>query len=937
MPLRRLLLILLLAGLAVAPVRAQERAGDGAFTLVLRGVPVAEALETWATLTQINLVYDADLTREGRVFCVRRDAAAEDLLRCVLAGTGLDFYRTSSGTYILQRIARRAPRYERLAGRVVDARTGEPLPQASVMLADAEAGTATNDAGLFSLARLLPGPHRVVTTYVGYEPRADSVWVPPGGAVRRQIALAPRAVATQPVVVNALARRAASEQLGAPAAEAGALAQASGAGTADVARAASSSLLGVALRAPLADLHIQGGETGEHEFTLDGVPVWNPVSLGRLVGAFSPLALRRLTVRKAGFGAAHGSHLAGVVQAEHALPDGPALRLQADPVSLNAQAGHRLALGGGAEGALMLTGRTSLWPLRRDPVLAGVLRDWTAPDPLLAAVQTGKGLDQAVPLALHRHDADVAFSDWHAAAHVALSPFHRVAASGYLGTSRLATDALALADHAAAPDVLMRGRDRYDWRNLAGQVRHEWLVGARALATLQLRGSRHAFTHGYHMAAMEMDGEAAPGDGATLEDVARRLTAQTAAQPVPDDGNRMTDLGAKAGLDLSLGQRHHLTTSLEVARAATRFHLGTDPFRPLAHRHAAWRVAAHAGDAIALGGGTTLDLGTRLTYLPDRQTLYAEPRLAVRHDGQSRRLGPYAVRLAGGLYRRFIQQFTLSNPGASVALPSLRLWMPTDASLAPPRVVHVAAEATAAPHPAWQIDVEAYWKAQPRLLEIDYPALVAAATPTEADAPLSDAPLGDTQATFVGASRGRAVGGGVRVAYAHGRLAAEAAYAVSLAERTFPGRFDGRRAPTPWNEPHRLTLGARLALTRGPAEGDGLRATARARGVWGRPWDARRAYYDYLAVHSTPALAGELGLDDPAAPGLPPLYRLDLGLAYARTVGAVTLHAEALVVNALDRANVFDYGFAPADGGGFARTPRTLPGRRPVLVLGLRY
>ena len=769
---RPLLLALVLAGLAAAPVGAQERqrgagargagargeqAADG-FTLVLRGVPLAEALETWATLTQINLVYEADLTRDDeRVFCVRRAAAAEALLQCVLGGTGLDFYRTSTGTYVLQRAARQAPRYGRLAGRVVDAQTGAPLPQASVMLATAEAGTATNDAGLFSLARLLPGPHRVVTTYVGYEPRADSVWVPPGGAVRRQIALAPRAVATQPVVVNALARRAASEELGAPAAEAGALAQASAAGTADVARAASSSLLGVALRAPLADLHIQGGETGEHAFTLDGVPVWNPVSLGRLVGAFSPLALQRLTVRKAGFGAAHGSHLAGVVQAEHALPDGPTLRLQADPVSLNAQAGHRLALGGAAAGAVMLTGRTSLWPLRRDPVLAGVLRDWTTPDPLLAAVQTGKGLDQAVPLTLHRHNADVAFSDWHAAAHLSLSPFHRVAASGYLGASRLGTDALALADHAPsdhapsdhadAPDVLMLGRDRYAWRTLAGQVRHEWLVGARALTTLQLRASRHAFTHGYHMATMTMTGDAA-GDAAGdagVADAARRLDAQAAAQPVPDDGNRMTDVGAKAGLDLSLGQRHHLTTSLEVARAATRFHLATDPFRPLAHRHAAWRVAAHVGDALTLGGGTTLDLGARLTYLPDRRTLYAEPRLAVRHDGQSRRLGPYAVRLAGGLYRRFIQQFTLSNPGASVALPSLRLWMPTDASLAPPRVVHVAAEATAAPHPDWQVDLEAYWKAQPRLLEIDYPALVAASPGTDApgtDAPGTEAPLG---------------------------------------------------------------------------------------------------------------------------------------------------------------------------------------------------
>jgi hypothetical protein len=355
---------------------------------------------------------------------------------------------------------------------------------------------------------------------------------------------------------------------------------------------------------------------------------------------------------------------------------------------------------------------------------------------------------------------------------------------------------------------------------------------------------------------------------------------------------------------------------------------------------------------VSLGPGTTLEAGTRLTFVPARQTVYAEPRLAVRHDGRTGREGTYAVRVASGLYRTFVQQFTLSTGGPSASLPATRLWLPIDATLAPPRAYHLTAEALLAPSPAWQVNVEAYLKEQPRILAIDYAALLR----TPEALPLSLAPREVTQSAFVAPSRGRALGAGLRLRHRRGRLDAEASYAWSWARRTFPGRFDDRSQPTPWNEPHRLTLAARLDLTDPPrpaasADGrdEGLAATARWRGVWGRAWGFRDAYYDLLTTHDALTSTPPYDLSDPGAHVLPPLYRLDLGLAYARTVGGVTLRAEATVFNVLDRANVFDWSlapapeasatedFVPAPGQAFGSLPRTLPGRRPILTLGVRY
>jgi hypothetical protein len=887
------------------PAQAQE----ARYALVLRDVSLEQALEELVALTDVSLVYGDEVGTE-RVFCRRTEATAEALLRCIVESAGLDFYQLSSGTYVVIERAEQAPRYGSFGGVVVDGETGQPLPGASVLLAAASAGTASNAAGLFTISDLEPGPYLVTASFIGYEPIADSVWVPADGRARRRIALRPKPFAASPVVVDGVQQRApelsGQNDLRGPAL-----------GTATLGAAAplrrTRTLLGIGERPFRSDLHIQGGEAGEHVTTIDGAPVFDPVALGRVLGAFSPLAVERLTVRKAGFGAAHGSYTAGVIEVEQALPGaGPSVTVQVDPYSANAYVGA-----GGATVAAMAAARTSLWGLYRPTTLDGALRRWNDVDPLLTSALAADSVPAAhLDFQPHRHGSDVAFTDLHAAVRVALGPFRTLRASAYRGSNAVETELFAagLGTTSDVPERLTISRDRYRWSNLTGRVRYEALLGARALGHAGVRVSHHTLEHGYQaLDAADIGYTPTGGDIPTFE-AALRDSLDVA--PFPDDGNRVTEWVAETGLDVSLSSAHLLELGIEGAVVDHAFHLDNPYLRPLRSASTLGRVTAFASDRVLLSRRVTVEGGLRLTWVPDREAVYAEPRLSLRYDAERGPAGPYTVRLAAGLYRQFVNQFDVTNVGPSAIVPSVRFWLPVDASLAPPRALHLAAEGFVVPAAGWTFRGEAYYKHLPHLLALDYGALLDHSASMAADA---------EQASFIGAARGFAYGGGVRLEREADRLRLHLGYDYSRSRRTFPSRFDGRTQPAPWTQPHRVQLSADLDF------GAGFLARLRGRGVWGRTWAFRQAYYDFLLVHGASATIGL-----PEEDALPAFYTLDLGLGYGRRIAGAEVAFSLDVLNVLDRANVLDYSLRRV-GEAYAAVPRFGLGFQPVVTLRVAY
>lgn len=903
---------LLLMGLMLGPSSLHAQSpGENRHTMVFRGVHLHEALERVVETTHIDLLYDSELVQGKTVYCSARDASPEELLRCLLADVPVDFYQTSGGTYVLTTPTQRPPRHGDFAGIVVDKRTGEPLSHAHILLATANTGAATNQAGRFQVPNLISGTYQIVATHLGYESTVDSVYVPPGDSVRRRITLTPTPIASEPVIVDGVERHTPEGRIGAATLSANELAEPGRMGALD-ALDRGGALMGVHQQSPRADLHVQGGAAGEHEVRLDGIPIRNPVTLRRLLGAFSPLALDRLTVHKAGFGVEHGSTISGIVSAEQALSaSSPSYgQVTVDPMSVNAEGHGSIELAPSRTAQFRVATRSSVWDLYQDPTLNRLLLNWNVVDPTLySSYFDGGDTPEIRPVA---QTANTGFSDVHAATRIDLGPYRSLSVSGYRGRNHLRTQFVA------REPAGMLTQDRYDWANTAGQARLDWTLGARSSASVQLRASEHRVHRGYQMTY------GSPDEDAPLETVIDTLQRALDPSLWPDDRNRIEEWTLETTGSYALTARHHLKGALKTSRLTSRFRLGGRFLRPLSFRDARWQVGGYLRDVVSLGTGTTLTAGTRLTYIPARQTAYAEPRLTLHHEGTLARTSPYAVRLAGGLYRQFVNRFEASSTSPTAILPSMRFWMPVGQSHVPPRAYHATLGGHIEPHERWTLSGEAYYKHYARLLMLDYTALHdETAPPLEASPPVSPG-------SVLTATHGHAAGAGISVTREGRHVRGTFRYNWSRSRRQFPGRFDEQSVPAPWNQPHRLTLSAEGTVT------DALRVHLRAEHRRGQSWGFRQIYYDYLGPRSTSNTQSDVSLQNPGSHTLAPHTRVDLGTQYSVHWNGLTLKSQLTLVNVFDRRNPFDWGLRSTDDG-TTRTTRHLPGRRLVGSLTIRY
>ncbi|MEM1043105.1 MAG: carboxypeptidase regulatory-like domain-containing protein [Bacteroidota bacterium] len=884
-------------------VCAGTAAAQPSYDLTVRGATLQDALAEVVRLTGIELVYPSDLAPEQRVFCAHRAGSVETLLQCILDGTGLDYVRSSTGAYVLIEAVVAEPLPGRLAGRVVDAETGEPLPFAHVLLTDASTATAADTDGLFAFADLRPGRYQVVATHVAYRASAPRpVWIEPGTAERLEIALDGRGAEAEPVVVDGLAQRLPSALLGLGAAEP-AEATPYATASADV-MAGARRVLGVSATPALADLHVQGGSPTEHVVRLDGVPVRDPVVLGRHLGAFSPLALGRMTVQKAGFGTAAGSQLTGAVDFAHRLgSDRSGAEVLLDPVGVNVRLSGPLGARGGQAMAAV---RHSAWSAVEDPGVRRLLDAWGRADPVFTGLWLERPVSaDALAPALYR--PDVSFTDLHAAARFRPSPYATLHASAYYARNQVDADRTATLASTGEPDRLLAFRDAYDWLNGTGQVRYRHLVGARGVVGVQARAAHHDSGYAYRFGQAERSGT--PGEDAAL-------LGRIGDGRGGDAAHALTELALDADGTFSLEPGTDLTAGLGVEYARARFRAGHDFIAPLALDAAAWSLTGRLDGQATLGLRTVLEGGVRLTFLPARQTLYAEPRAAVRYDGAAP-FGAYALRLAGGLYRQFVSGFAFRNPGPAAVAPEVLFWLPTT-SEAPPRALHLAADALVMPGMRWTLRAEAFARWESRLLALDAPAL-------QGPGPVRDV------ATAVAPASGRTLGAGLRLEYEGDRVRSSASYSAEHARRTVPGRYDGRRVATPWTVPHRLGLDADVRLGRGL----GVRGSGQA--LLGRSWGYRGAYYDYLPAAS--GLVAEEFRDTLGAPEqdrLPAALRLDLGVYLARRVGPAWVRLDLGLLDALDGGDVYDWSRSTLGAGGVP-VERGVPGRRWSAQLRVQF
>ena len=827
------------------------------YSVALRGVPLHEALEYVIDRTRIDLVYETSVVRDRKTFCRIEEAREEAILACVLRGTGVDFVRLSSGTYVLRPDVHQAPKKTGIVGQIVDAETRTPVAGAHVLIADARSGTATNSDGRFAVAGLLPGRHHIVVSHVAYHARTDSIWVTADQPNRVSLAVEPRIVSGEPIIVTGTELGGLVAPPGTSRSTARALEHPEGVGSPDVIQEIGSTA-GVRLGDVESDVHIQGGASNEQQFLLDGMPIFVPISSGGFVGPFSPFAVAQVTVRKAGFGVDYGSHLSGVIELDHHLgSERPhALTLQADALSANGRYDGRQRLSSDVEAFWMIAGRRALWDTYHPPQLEDLYLSRSKPDLFLSRLLESPGARPVVTPAEESTDGklEVGFTDLHAAARLRFGSLKSLKLAFYRGANAFGIDEVLLPDAGGVREF----EDAYRWSNAAAEVRYEWVASGRLFMSAEVWMSGYELVH--------------PISAIGNVDLDQLL----------DEFNEFQERGVRARGDLAASGSHDISGAIEVARTHGEFQLSLDPAgrRPVgpdAVHPLRWRLAGFLQDEIHLTRATTLELGTRLTYLPERSTLFAEPRA-----GAQFRTTSWSARAAVGMYRQFLHSFDVATYNVASLLPRVRFWLPIGKGQRPPEAYHATAGVTYRPASQWEFTGETYYKHQPHLLVLDYDGTPDANRPFES-------------------ADGYAYG---FVASAHHRtepLQVEASYEYGVSKRRIPGRFDDAYIHTPWHVPHRAATS--VNVTPVPA----LALSARWQAAFGREWGFRNAYYDFLATDPRTASFGDVDLTDPESHRLPVFTQFDVGIAYTRVVGPASVQARLTLVNVLGRRNVTDW------------------------------
>jgi len=905
-----LCLVLMLHRIAVADVPENDKR----YTFEFSGIPLELVLEEIVQMASVDLIYDPQLLSNYIVYQRIRNKTLAETLAQVLTPFGLDFIILSSGTYVIVKSARGATVFGNLTGLVADAVTGEPLPGATIMLADASGGTVTNISGQFNLAPLITGTHEIIISYVGYTSVRKLVDVAPALTTNEFVLLQPSVINFSPVVVSAHSpffkkghksdSDLASLQLWDGDSQAQSL-------------RSLSLFSGVQRVSAFSNIHIQGGQRGGNRIFLDGAPIYNPTTFGQLFSAFSPFAISRVQVDKAGFGVDAGSFVDGKINLSHEINQSDSYHgmVHMHPLAANLKGGLSLETGTESKFALMTAFRSTYSGFYNDPVLSSSIRQWEMVDPLIFNILDG---NPGVPrnFVTEANNSDVDFYDFHLATRFSADRFKTFSFSLYSGRNEVATDILA--SDVFSGDQFFAG-DTYVWDNLATQVRFDWLATPRLELNAQGSFSRNSMNHTYaflndaQINTVLSSANSNSNQFDTLRNVVNNGTRQI-------DTNEINHLIFKTDASYSFSPLVRLKAGLQYDNVNTNLSLTDSFYLPTEASNRSDIFSSYLNGSWFLNRRFSLDAGVRFTTFMQRSTIFAEPRLALQFDTESDWVGFYSIRVSGGIYRQFINQFDITNVGPSSLVPNFAIWI-HDASIQQPKSYHGSISLMIQPAFDTQINVEGYYKNQPVAYITSHQNLMVG---SDVNRSAFDAfgEITDIQSYGVGV-RGQQ-------GFLNQRVQLFAGYDFSYSSVNMQSQFNSRM-PAPWNTPHTFQLRALGRVT------SSFAVVAKWEGMYGRTWAFRQSYYDFMVPHNFTQESG-FSFKRPDKDTFSAFEQLDLSFIYTNSFSYANLEVRLDLMNLLNRENTIDWNlFYPSLDANPEIRKRTLPGFSPAASVSIKF
>jgi len=199
-----------------------------------------------------------------------------------------------------------------ISGKVVDAKTAEPLLRANIQIGNTTTGTTTDDAGNFSL-RLTPGAHVLNISFIDFETKVIDLLAYDNGALTIEMEKA--AILLEEVVVNAQEdRELKTTRIGEVQLSMKELQRApSFLGEADLIKQIQN-LPGVTTVGEAASgFNVRGGSVDQNLILFDGLPSFNSSHVFGFFSAFNSEAIQNVSFYRGGIPAEYGGRISSVL------------------------------------------------------------------------------------------------------------------------------------------------------------------------------------------------------------------------------------------------------------------------------------------------------------------------------------------------------------------------------------------------------------------------------------------------------------------------------------------------------------------------------------------------------------------------------------------------------------------------------------------------
>ena len=741
-------------------------------------------------------------------------------------------------------------------GIVTDARNGERLPYATVMIKGNTSGTKTNVEGIFVLPNLPAAVCTLEVRYLGYasqEVRVDArkpvdiiliklnetiiageevtiVAEPEPRTLKAEkdpslIVLSPRELSALPNVGEVDLFRALQMLPGVT-------------GTNDAS----------------SGLYVRGGAPDQNLVLFDGMAVHHVDHFFGFFSAFNVDAVKDVQFYKGGFPAKYGGALSSVVDMTGRTGDQNKWRGGIGANLLSFHGDLEVPLWN--QGSLFLAGRSTYGDSKIAKAIYEYLTGEQSNTPGVGRGPGGGGppgfananVDAVIPLP--------SFYDVNAKATYYLTPTDALAASLYHSN-----DGLDKSQTSAVGNTT----DKTTQGNLgfSGRWFHQWT--GNLFSNIVVANSQYTSNYDFGVQVSDTSAQRARGGGMGM-----------------NENNSTNEFSLRIDNDWHPHQDHSVGFGLQLSQTTTSYSLDlTDPFRDsssnlLSISQRGLQAALYAQDEWSLTPLLSVTLGARATYYqPTRQTFF-DPRLSARCALTEN----ISVKGAVGTYRQFLNRIV----NESITQGSRDFWVLTGDQFSPGRSDHLILGAT------WEnadflFDVEAYRKTMSGLVEFSQRFRM---TATDLYA----------FATGTGVSRGVEF----LLQKKHGMFTGWISYTLSNTEYTFPSINRGVAFPAAQDQRHELKIMNTMAVGQWKFAASWLYGS-------GKPYTAPISQYFIELLDGSELSYVHVGEKNSFR--LPPYHRLDVSVSrtFPSETGGMDFVLGLSVFNLYNRRNISYYKY----------------------------